>query len=521
VSLAQSSAHTGSGRVLTVLYKEHAADAFRYALHLTGRRADAEDIVQQVFLDAHRHLDAGRELVSPRAWLLTAVKHRAYTLARDRREVPVDQPVPPMQSRDASRDEAAELAAVRGMLWTLPEAQHHAFVLRHWSGLSQREIADVLDTTPSAVESLLVRARSALVRSHESASEACGHVRTRLLESAALGTSDEAHLDGCRPCRQARVRLAHAGNLAATLALVPGSHVTDAIAGLVPGFSAHAATSTAAAAGTTGAGAGAGGAGGASASWAATTAATTAGKVALVAKTAVAVAAATAAVGSVPAAHHALSALIAKQVPGWGSAADRHAARRESSSLPDPVATPGDQAPTETPATGDIGQSPAESAGEHGGAGMGLGKPEDAGTGKPADPGVDEANGNGLGAGGNGNATGTPTDAGEGSGKAGGKPYGTGGGKPDDTGGGKPDDTGGGKPDDTGGGKPDDTGGGKPDDTGGGKPDGTGGGNGGSGTVAGAGSGTTADADSGNANAGGNGNGSGGKPAGAGGGKPT
>ena len=35
------------------------------------------------------------------------------------------------------------------MLWTLPEAQHQAFVLRHWSGLSQNEIAQVLDTTPT------------------------------------------------------------------------------------------------------------------------------------------------------------------------------------------------------------------------------------------------------------------------------------------------------------------------------------------------------------------------------------
>ena len=90
LSLPEPSVRTSSGRALTLLYKEHATDAFRYALHLTGRRADAEDIVQQVFLQAHRHLESGRELVSPRAWLLTAVKHRAFNLARDRRELPVD-----------------------------------------------------------------------------------------------------------------------------------------------------------------------------------------------------------------------------------------------------------------------------------------------------------------------------------------------------------------------------------------------------------------------------------------------
>ena len=236
-----SAVRADTGRVLTELYRAHSAEAFRYALHLTGKRADAEDVVQHVFLQAHRHLETGRVLVSPRAWLLTAVKHRAYNLARDRRELPVDQSDLPARQHEASRDEAAELAEVRGMLWTLPEAQHQAFVLRHWSGLSQNEIAAVLDTTPSAVESLLVRARSALLRSHESASETCSRVRSRLLEAAALGTSDETHIGSCRECRHAHARLARAANLAGSLALVPGAHVADSLAHLVPGFSAHAA----------------------------------------------------------------------------------------------------------------------------------------------------------------------------------------------------------------------------------------------------------------------------------------
>src|SRR5690242_13461524 len=97
------------GRILTELYKHHSAEAFRYALHLTGRRADAEDIVQQVFLQPYRHLECGRELVSPRAWLLTAVKHRAYNASRDRRELPTDDPQVAAAPLEATRDEAAEL----------------------------------------------------------------------------------------------------------------------------------------------------------------------------------------------------------------------------------------------------------------------------------------------------------------------------------------------------------------------------------------------------------------------------
>jgi RNA polymerase sigma factor (sigma-70 family) len=448
--------------VLTVLYKEHATDAFRYALHLTGRRADAEDIVQHVFLQAHRHLESGRELVSPRAWLLTAVKHRAFNLTRDRREVPVDRPVVPVEGRESSGDEAAQLAEVRAMLWTLPEAQHHAFVLRHWSGLSQNEIADVLETTPSAVESLLGRARSALLHSHETASDACSQVRHRLLESTELGGSDMTHLGACRPCRHAHGRLARAANVAGTLSLVPGAHVAHAIAGLVPGFSAHAATSTAAAIGTT-SGAGAG-AGGATATWGTTTAVTTVGKAAVAAKAMAAVVAATAVVGTLPVANHVVSRLVADQSAAKSSTT-RHAARHPAPQAPGATSAVGDGPPAAViEAHGPNGHAPAQNPGKHAGAGQGLGKPPNPGGGKPAGVGGGQGNGNGLGAGGNGKAVGKPAGVG------GGKPTGVGGGKPTGVGGGKPTGVGGGKPTGVGGG----TGNAGGNGNGGGKPAGAG-----------------------------------------------
>ena len=145
---------------LTALYESHATDVFRYALHLTGRREDAEDVVQFVFLQAFATLEAGTELVHPRAWLIKAAKRRSLNLLRDRLEARMAGHDLPVAAHDQPDPEEAEaLAAVRSTLWALPEGQHQAFVLRHWSGLSQDEIADVLDTTSGAVESLLIRAR--------------------------------------------------------------------------------------------------------------------------------------------------------------------------------------------------------------------------------------------------------------------------------------------------------------------------------------------------------------------------
>ena len=84
---------------LTSLYEAHAADVFRYAMHLTGRREDAEDVVQFVFLRAYATLESGTELMNPRAWLMKATKHRSLNTLRDRREAPMagsrDLPVGP------------------------------------------------------------------------------------------------------------------------------------------------------------------------------------------------------------------------------------------------------------------------------------------------------------------------------------------------------------------------------------------------------------------------------------------
>src|SRR5437773_5371292 len=100
----------------------------------------------------------------PLIWLIKPAKHRSLNKFRDRREASVVAGDRRLVARDQPDPEEAEaLAAVRSMLWALPESQHHAFVLRHWSGLSQDEIADVLDTTPGAVESLLIRARRTLL----------------------------------------------------------------------------------------------------------------------------------------------------------------------------------------------------------------------------------------------------------------------------------------------------------------------------------------------------------------------
>ena len=246
-----------SGRRLAKLYREHAAAAFGYAHHLTGSREDAEDLVQLAFLEAHRVLERGDRIVNPRAWLVTAVKHRAHNLRRDRHETPDAEAIEGLADRsaDGMNEAADELERVRALLYGLPEAQHHAFVLRHWSGMSNADIAGVLGRSESAVESLLVRARQAIV-SDDTLTDACLDVRGRLSKGDSVGPFQHRHLEGCRSCRTAQQRLARIAGIAAAVALVPRLHVAQALAASAPGFSVAAATGGAGA-GAVAAGAGA------------------------------------------------------------------------------------------------------------------------------------------------------------------------------------------------------------------------------------------------------------------------
>jgi len=389
-----------AGARLTSLYQAHAADAFRYALHLTGRREDAEDVVQHVFMQAHATLLCGRELVNPRAWLIKATKHRSLNLLRDRRDTPsaeVDASVP----FASGESEAEVLAEVRAALWSLPETQHHAFVLRHWSGLSQDEIAEVLATTPGAVESLLVRARATLVAERDETDSVCAGVRSRLARMLAPTPAHEAHLAGCRRCRTAQSRLLRASEFATAFALVPSPHVLTALASAIPGFGASGAaagaSATAAAVGT----------GSGSAAVSTVSAATKAGLL-----TKVAIAATTAAV-AVTAVHPLRTAvthaLFHHNSTGAAAIAPRrvaaHPASAHAAGGPRADGTASGGAPP--PATD--GGGPAK-----GGPGTTTGKP-------PGPPGGG-GNGNGNGAGtGNGNGNGAGNGRGQGSGGTPGK----------------------------------------------------------------------------------------------------
>ena len=156
------------------LVERHIDRAYAIALRIAGNAADAEDVVQDTMLKVWSHRGRwqhGRAKFS--TWLYRVISNRCIDLRRKPRSEDVDA-VPEMADPqpDASamieRNEVRDL--LEGAMQRLPEQQRLAVILSYHENMSNGEIAEVMDSTVAAVESLLKRGRQQLrelLRRHE------------------------------------------------------------------------------------------------------------------------------------------------------------------------------------------------------------------------------------------------------------------------------------------------------------------------------------------------------------------
>jgi RNA polymerase sigma factor (sigma-70 family) len=153
------------------LYEQYANQIFRYCLHQLGSREEAEDAVQSTFLNAFRGIRRGVVPELESAWLFkiahnVCLSRRRSTWRRGKIESPADfdvvEEIAPAPSRRAD-----ELMGLQDVLEAMPENQRRAILLREWQGLSYREIAEELELSQAAVETLIFRARRSLAQGLE------------------------------------------------------------------------------------------------------------------------------------------------------------------------------------------------------------------------------------------------------------------------------------------------------------------------------------------------------------------
>ena len=151
---------------LTGLYERHASRVSQYCLNWLRSREEAEDAAQTTFLYAYRALDRGVVPTHERPWLLSIARNvcLSRTDAARRRAVEVAQDPHALEEIIAAPAASNELEGLKDALATLTEQQRHAILLREWHGLTYSEIADRLELSQAAVETLLFRARRSLAR---------------------------------------------------------------------------------------------------------------------------------------------------------------------------------------------------------------------------------------------------------------------------------------------------------------------------------------------------------------------
>ncbi len=177
---------TGDTNALEILMERYASRVYRLAHGITGNEADAEEVVQDIFLTIFRkiHTFEGRSALG--SWIYRIATNAALIKRRGRRddrEVPLDLPFPAFLpdghrtgdpaflKADWSQTPEANLLSketreiLHRAIANLPDQYRVVVALRDVQGLSNDDVAEVVGESVACVKSRLHRARM-ILREH-------------------------------------------------------------------------------------------------------------------------------------------------------------------------------------------------------------------------------------------------------------------------------------------------------------------------------------------------------------------
>jgi RNA polymerase sigma-70 factor, ECF subfamily len=151
----------GHADAFEIVYDRHCAAAFSLAYRMCGRRASAEDVLQEAFLALWRTASRyERSRGSVRNWILRIVHNRAVDalrrgVVRERRAFHEDGVVERLEGPDHTEDQALEreqVHAMQGALRALPREQSRVVELAYYGGFTHTEIAAMLEMPVGTVK---------------------------------------------------------------------------------------------------------------------------------------------------------------------------------------------------------------------------------------------------------------------------------------------------------------------------------------------------------------------------------
>ncbi|MBW3670153.1 MAG: RNA polymerase sigma factor [Acidobacteria bacterium] len=159
----------GDIALFEVLMRRHNQRLYRAALAIVRNPDEAEDVVQQAYINAYTHLRQFESKASFSTWLTRIAVHEAYGRLRKRRpQETIDEAreldtsdVPSIDpERDAINNELREV--LEAEVAALPDHYRLVFMLREIEGLSTAKTAEVLEVSSDVVKTRLKRARERL-----------------------------------------------------------------------------------------------------------------------------------------------------------------------------------------------------------------------------------------------------------------------------------------------------------------------------------------------------------------------
>ncbi len=167
-----NNARKGDKHAFGKIIEAYQRPVFNLAYRMLNNSGEAEEAAQEAFIRAYTRLDSYNPNRKFSTWLLSITSNYCIDQIRKRRSIllSIDEPLAPHPSLMSESSKGPEAQAVQDeqqkmvqeLLQELPADYRQAVVLRYWHELSYDEIAEMMDTTVSAIKSRLFRARKQL-----------------------------------------------------------------------------------------------------------------------------------------------------------------------------------------------------------------------------------------------------------------------------------------------------------------------------------------------------------------------
>jgi RNA polymerase sigma factor (sigma-70 family) len=205
-------ARSGNAGAFETIVDRYQGRLLGFCRQMLKSNEDAEDVLQEVFVNAYRAMLADEREINLRPWLYRICRNRCLNhLRKPTADAQESMDMVPMVEAASTAEKVSNREEFRQLLTDvgkLPETQRTALLLREMDVMSYEEIAAAMEASVPSVKSLLVRARISLAEASQARQLTCGEVRLELAEAAEglrkVSGPIRRHVRDCEECSDFR-----------------------------------------------------------------------------------------------------------------------------------------------------------------------------------------------------------------------------------------------------------------------------------------------------------------------------